>query len=122
MVFVGKVDRQALLNEYREADFLVLPSLFEPFGIVLLEAMATGLPVVASRVGGIPEVVRDGRTGILVEPANARALADALMELCRDENLRITMGADAKDRAAAFDWKTITPRILSIYQEALGEG
>ena len=122
VVFVGKVDRQALLNEYREADFLVLPSLFEPFGIVVLEAMATGLPVVASRVGGIPEVVRDGRTGILVEPANARALADALMELCRDENLRITMGADAKDRAAAFDWKTITPRILSIYQEALGEG
>ncbi|TMI56887.1 glycosyltransferase family 4 protein [Candidatus Bathyarchaeota archaeon] len=121
VAFVGRVDRGVLVNEYRDADFLVLPSLFEPFGIVLLEAMATGLPVVASRVGGIPEIVEQGRTGILVEPGNARALADALTEICHDENLRIAMGAEARVRAAAFDWKTITPRILSVYHQAMEE-
>lgn len=121
MTIVGKLDREALLEEYANAHFLVLPSLFEPFGIVLLEAMATGLPVVASRVGGIPEIVVDGRTGLLVEPGNAHALAEALFRISGDDGLRHSMGREARERVKGFGWDSIVPQIISLYTEALQE-
>jgi len=119
LTFVGKLERQALLQEYARAQFLVLPSLFEPFGIVLLEAMAAGLPVIASRVGGIPEIVQDGETGLLVEPGNPGALAESLLRLGNNERLRGSMGRAAQERVAGYDWSLIVPRILSVYKEAL---
>ena len=119
VAFVGKLSRAELLQEYAQAQFFVLPSIFEPFGIVLLEAMAAGLPVIASRVGGIPEIVEDGRTGLLVEPGNPGALAEALRHLCRDEVLRTSMGRSARERVTRYDWELIVPRILSVYAEAL---
>ncbi len=119
VAFVGKLSRAELLQEYAQAQFFVLPSIFEPFGIVLLEAMAAGLPVIASRVGGIPEIVEDGRTGLLVEPGNPGALAEALRHLCRDEVLRRSMGHSAREQVAHYDWDLIVPRILSVYAEAL---
>jgi len=119
LTFVGKLSRAELLQEYAQAQFFVLPSIFEPFGIVLLEAMAAGLPVIASRVGGIPEIVEEGRTGLLVEPANPGAIAEALRHLCRDEALRRSMGRSARERAMRYDWDLIVPRILSVYAEAL---
>jgi glycosyltransferase involved in cell wall biosynthesis len=119
LTFVGKLSRAELLNEYVQAQFFVLPSIFEPFGIVLLEAMAAGLPVIASRVGGIPEIVEDGRTGLLVEPGNPGALAEALRHLCRDEVLRKSMGRSAREQVMPYDWELIVPRILSVYAEAL---
>jgi len=121
VVFVGKLDRGALVREYAKADFLVLPSLFEPFGIVLLEAMAAGLPVIASNVGGIPEVVADEDSGLLVEPGNPGALADAILRLCRHEGLRREMGYDGKVRASRYSWESVTPQIHAVYQQALEE-
>lgn len=121
VTIVGRLDRTALLREYTGADFLVLPSLFEPFGIVLLEAMAAGLPVVASRVGGIPEIVDDGRTGLLVDAGNPVALAEGLAALCQDENLRRSMGREARQRVTSYGWDSIVPRVLSVYAEALEE-
>jgi len=119
LTFVGKLSRPDLLREYARAQFFVLPSIFEPFGIVLLEAMAAGLPVVASRVGGIPEIVQEGRTGLLVDPGNPGALAEALRLLLRDEVRRKSMGRDARERVTRYDWDLIVPRILSVYTEAL---
>jgi glycosyltransferase involved in cell wall biosynthesis len=119
VILVGRLERPALLAEYSAADFLVLPSRFEPFGIVLLEAMAAGLPVVASRVGGIPEVVEEGRTGILVEPANPHALAEGLREICQDENRRRAMANEALHHVRTFGWEAIVPQVLSTYQEAV---
>jgi len=98
-----------------------LPSLFEPFGIVLLEAMAAGLPVIASNVGGIPEVVADGDSGVLVEPGNPGALADAILRLCQDERRRREMGRDGKVRASRYAWESVTPQIHAVYQQALEE-
>jgi len=121
IVFVGKLERDALIREYAKADFLILPSLFEPFGIVLLEAMAAGLPVIASKVGGIPEVVGDGDSGLLVEPGNTTSLADAILRFCRDESLRKEMGRNGKVRASRYAWESVTPQILSVYQQALEE-
>lgn len=122
ITLVGPLARRKLLEEYAQADVLVLPSLFEPFGIVLLEAMAAGLPVVASRVGGIVEIVEDGRTGLLVEPGDARGLAGALGLVLEDEGLRRTMGARARQRAPLYSWDALVPRIEKVYAEAIAEG
>ncbi|HWM50175.1 MAG TPA: glycosyltransferase family 4 protein [Thermoplasmata archaeon] len=121
VTMVGKVPRPEVVREFAEADFLVLPSRFEPFGIVLLEAMAAGLPVVASRVGGIPEIVSEGETGLLVEPDNPDALAEALRLLCQNESLRFSMGRSARERVKRYAWDSVVPRILSVFAEALQE-
>jgi glycosyltransferase involved in cell wall biosynthesis len=121
VTMVGKVPRPEVVREFAEADFLVLPSRFEPFGIVLLEAMAAGLPVVASRVGGIPEIVSEGETGLLVEPDNPDALAEALRLLCQNESLRFSMGRSARERVKRYAWDSVVPRILSVFSEALQE-
>jgi glycosyltransferase involved in cell wall biosynthesis len=81
-------------------DVVAVPSHVEPFGLASLEAMAVEVPVVASRVGGIPEVVEDGATGRLVEPRNARALADGVARLLTDPSERQAMGRRGRQRAA----------------------
>ena len=121
VTIVGPLPRADLLQEYARADLLVLPSRFEPFGIVLLEAMAAGLPVVASRTGGIPEVVAEGGTGLLVEPGDPAALAEALTRLAEDGTLRARMGARGRERAAGYAWDAIVPRVLAVYRAALEE-
>lgn len=118
---VGGVSRSALLEEYARADLLLLPSTFEPFGIVLLEAMAAGLPVIGSRVGGVPEVVVDGETGLLVEPGNPADLAAAVLRLAEDADLRARFGARGRERARSYSWDVLVPRILSVYRAALEE-
>ncbi|MEE8561276.1 MAG: glycosyltransferase family 4 protein, partial [Gemmatimonadota bacterium] len=83
---------EAVKAEYRRADVFCLPSLQEGFGIVFLEAMAAGLPIVALRTAAIPEVVPDGETGLLVNPDRPEALREALIRLLRDHGLRAAMG------------------------------
>ncbi len=119
--FTGRLDRRALLEEYANADFLVLPSYFEPFGIVLLEAMAAGLPVIASRVGGIPEVVMDGESGLLVAPGDTRSFAEAILRLSQDESLRTALGRKGRARAKGFAWASIVPEIRKLYSRTLEE-
>lgn len=121
ITLVGAVTRDRLLDEYARADLLVLPSLFEPFGIVLLEAMAAGLPVVASNVGGIPEVVEEGATALLVPPGDPHGLAEALQRVASDDALRREMGRRGRTRVQAFSWAGLVPRIMRVYDEALAE-
>jgi glycosyltransferase involved in cell wall biosynthesis len=116
---LGELSRANLVEAYQTADLFVLPSLFEPFGIVLLEAMASGLPIVASRVGGIPEVVEEGKTGLLVEPGNPEELRKALETLLSDTNLRNRMGQAGRERAVLFSWTTIVPQIQKVYEEVI---
>jgi starch synthase len=94
------------------------PSLYEPLGIVNLEAMACGTAVVGSRVGGIPEVVEDGVTGLLVPSGDPAALADALNTLVRDTALAGAMGRAGRARAAAeFGWRAIAGQTAALYSE-----
>ena len=101
-----------LLAEYRNAAVFALPSAQEGFGIVFLEAMASSLPVVAARAAAVPEVVADGSTGILVPVNDHAALAEALMKLLQDEQLRRTLGFAGRDRVRQFDSPIVARKFL----------
>jgi len=117
--FLGDLPRKKVIEEYLSCDIFCLPSLHEAFGIVLLEAMAAKKPVVATRVGGIPEVVVDGETGALVPPRDVEALAEALEKLIVDEGLRYRMGMKGYERARYFTWKRAAKRLKEIYGSLL---
>jgi glycogen(starch) synthase len=97
------------------ADVLVLPSVYEELGTVLIEAMQCGLPVVASRVGGIPEAVEDGVTGLLVEPGEPRALATAIDAVLGDRELAARLGANARLRAPDYGVDRVCAEVHALY-------
>lgn len=105
------------------SDIFALPSVNEPFGRALVEAMAVELPVVANRSGGAPEVVADGETGLLVRPGDHKELAVALLRLARNPKLRHSMGKAARTRAARlFDANRTAQQIQAIYEQVLSAG
>lgn len=113
--FFGRADRPAAMALFRHCDWFVLPSRLEPMGIVNLEAMAAGKAVVASRVGGVPELVIDEVTGLLVAPEDVEALSGALSRLASSRDLCERLGAAGRRRAEQFDWGTISKQYLDIY-------
>ncbi|NLF32797.1 MAG: glycosyltransferase family 4 protein [Planctomycetes bacterium] len=119
--FLGGLSREPLLGAYHEATVLAHPALNEAFGMVAAEAMAAGLPVVASNVGGLPEVVQDGRTGVLVPPDDPDALAEALASLLADGDRLGRFAAAARQYAwANFGWDRVADRIRHVYHLTLG--
>ncbi len=118
IAFVGRTDRARTAALFRGAALFVLPSRHEPMGIVNLEAMAAGAPVVATRVGGVPELVRVGETGLLVPPDDASALRVAIDEVLGDPSLQASFGEAGQARARAFDWKAITDQYEAVYGAA----
>ncbi len=113
---------EEVVQLYSHAAVFVCPSIYEPFGIINLEAMACGTPVVASRVGGIPEVVQDGETGWLVEPGDPAALARALQAALADPARARRMGAAGRRRVEAhFSWDRIAARTMDVYQQAIDD-
>lgn len=92
VTFTGRLEQEALLQAYERADVFVAPSRFESFGLVFLEAMRMGKPVIGCRAGGMPEVVEDGSNGLLVEPGDAQSLAQAIVKLAGSQALRDQMG------------------------------
>jgi glycosyltransferase involved in cell wall biosynthesis len=103
----GQVPQSALPEVYRSADVVVCAPWYEPFGIVPLEAMACGIPVIASSVGGLIDSVVDGGTGRHVPPRDATAVADAIRELLLDETQRRQLGANGHERMARYAWSRI---------------
>ena len=98
-------------------DVAAVPSIEEGFGLVALEALALGVPVVASRVGGLPDIVVDGKTGLLVEPADPDALAATLVRLLDDPGLRARLGAAARVDVQRFSLDAYVARLTEIYRE-----
>lgn len=106
--------------ELRRADVFVFPSLAEGFSLALLEAMATGLPIVATRVGAAPDLLEDGVSALLVEPADAEALADAVRRLLDDPDLRHRLGGGARERAAEHTWERLAPVYVELLERTAG--
>ena len=114
----GMLAKREAIQLLSHATVFACPSLYEPLGIVNLEAMACGTAVVASRVGGIPEVVADGETGLLVPPGDPVALADALNTVLRDTGRAAAMGQLGRKRAIAeFGWQAIAAQTVALYAE-----
>ena len=107
--WLGRLTHGELTAHYRQASAFVLPSLFEPFGLVFAEAMASGLPVIATRTCGVPEIVRDGETGLLTEIGDPDSLADALVAVLGDPERARAMGAAGRTRVLEhFTWQRVT--------------
>ncbi len=119
VTFLGKRDQDTLQYYYSAADAVIVPSHYESFGLVALEAMACGTPVVASETGGLVFLVRDGETGFHVPVGDAGALADRLGMLIRDEALRRRLGRQAAEYARTYAWPLIADRVVDLYQSLL---
>lgn len=114
--FLGKVSPERLVSLYHEADVYVQPSLYEPCGLAIMEAMSFGKPVVATHVGGIPELITNGVGGLLVEPENSLQLATAITTIFSDESLGRRLGGNARKRVEReFTWKAIAEKTLKFY-------
>jgi D-inositol-3-phosphate glycosyltransferase len=117
VAFLGKRSQDTLPYYYSAADAVVVPSHYESFGMVALEAMACGRPVVASQVGGLAYLVQDGITGFHVPEGDPRALSERLMALLKDDALRQQLGQQAASFAQQYCWEEIAGRLLKLYQE-----
>jgi glycogen(starch) synthase len=117
--FLGSVDRSRLARLLRGARVFAFPSRGEPFGIALLEAMAAGVPAVATAAGGVPEFARDGENALLVQPESAEALATAIARVAADEPLRNRISVGGRKTAAELTWSRIAARYEAVYLSIL---
>lgn len=115
--FLAARPPEELVAVYRAADVIAVPSYNESFGLVALEAQACGTPVVATRVGGLPIAVEDGRSGLLVDGHNPKDWADTLESLILDDDRRIAMGEYAPTHAAKFCWSATAEALLQLYEQ-----
>jgi glycosyltransferase involved in cell wall biosynthesis len=116
--WLNVLPQEELPRYYRAADVFVMPSRYELFGLVMLEAMACGVPVVATKFGGPAEVIQHGENGLLVDPNDIPALADAIAELLYDPKKRERMGKQARLRVEeAYSWRAVAQRHLELYTE-----
>ena len=114
--FVGFFAHERLPAVLAHADLLVLPSIYEELGTVLLEAMQAALPIVASRTGGIPDVIEDGINGLLVPPGEPESLAHAINRLLAERDLARRLSEGAQERAKDYDWEVLAEQVLAVYQ------
>lgn len=121
VTWVGAVEHEALPAYYQSADVTVMPSTYESFGLVAVESMASGTPVVASRVGGLQVTVQDGRTGFLIPWRDPRLYADRIALLLNDASLRLEMGAAGRARAATLGWERTARDLQDLYASVLAD-
>jgi D-inositol-3-phosphate glycosyltransferase len=120
VAFVGAVDHEQLPLYYNAADVCVVPSHYESFGLVAVEAMASGLPVVASRVGGLTGTVKDGETGYLIPWLCPEPFAERIELLLDNEPLRQSLGDAAREAVARYRWENVAGAVMDVYRELTG--
>jgi D-inositol-3-phosphate glycosyltransferase len=117
VTFLGAKDQDELPNYYAAAEMVVMPSHYESFGMVALEAMAMGTPVIASEVGGLAFLIQDGINGFHVPSRDPEALAERIYTLLQDPNCRHQLGVAALAEAKKYDWSIIVQRMMRVYSE-----
>jgi D-inositol-3-phosphate glycosyltransferase len=117
VVFLGKRGQDTLPYYYSAAEVVVMPSLYESFGMVALEAMACGTPVIASEVGGLGYLVQNGVTGYTIPDSDPKALCEKLSWLLSDAALHKQMGIAAAEYAKSYAWEVIAAQIADVYKE-----
>ncbi|MCL4255673.1 MAG: glycosyltransferase, partial [Anaerolineae bacterium] len=117
--FMGAKSHELLPYYYASATAVIMPSDYESFGMVALEAMASGTPVIATEVGGLAFLVRDGETGYLVPVRDPQALAERILTLLTDCQTRQTLGENATHLAHEYDWHLIAERLLGLFNDQI---
>ena len=119
VMFIGRVPNEEIPEYMAASDVFVLPSLSEGFPNVVLQAMAAGLPIIASKVGGLPEIIEEGGNGFLVEPKNAAQIADRISQLLEDDELRLKISRNNRRKATQYSWEAVVDRLEEVYQSFL---
>lgn len=119
--FMGYLKGQALSEAYASADIFVFPSALETFGLVVVEAMAAGLPVVASRVGGVRDVVKEGRTGYTFDVGDVDALVEGVRQIAVSRERIAQMGRDARAFAETQTWPAMMDEVIALYDMLIAE-
>jgi glycosyltransferase involved in cell wall biosynthesis len=121
VIFLGFVEEEKKAFYYKSADIFCLPStnMAESFGIVNLEAMASGIPIVGSDLGGIPDIVKDGENGLLAKPGDQQSLANVLLRLLKDDDLRQKMGNNGRKKVEDYSWDKIAKETENLYKDIL---
>lgn len=117
--FIGKVQNEEVPEYMVASDIFILPSLSEGFPVTVLEAMASGLPIIVTRVRGLQEIIKDGENGFLVEPKNPEQIAEKVLMLLEDEELRERISRNNKKRVNDYSWESIVERVEEVYQSYL---
>lgn len=118
--FVGRVDNNSLPFFYSAADAFIIPSYYEPFGLVALEAMACRVPVIASQVGGLQTTVENGITGLLFKPRNPLDLKEKILKIYKSKDLATTLMSNAYNKVIKdYSWKNIANKITDVYKSLL---
>jgi D-inositol-3-phosphate glycosyltransferase len=120
VAFVGAVDHEQLPLYYNAADVCVVPSHYESFGLVAIEAMASGVPVVASRVGGLTGTVKDGETGYLIPWLCPEPFAERIELLLDNEPLRQSLGQAAREAVTRYRWQNVAAAVREVYESLVG--
>jgi len=118
IVFVGHVEQNLMVSYYQNAQFFVMPSIFEPFGMTTQEAMASGIPVIASRFGGINTVLTHEKNGLLIDPKNESEFTDTMIRLIKDKGFRDQLGLEASKLIRQnYSWEAIAESHLTFYKK-----
>lgn len=118
--FLGFLPEDRKIQALQSSDVFVLPTLYEGFGQVFLEAMASGLPIVTTDVAGNKEIVEDRKNGILVKPKSSAEVADAAVNLLTNRNLRAKMKSNNLRKTRNYDWKKVAKMFIKTYESVTG--
>jgi len=118
ITFAGRLDRDAMAEAYRNADIAINPSLVDNMPNSVLEALASGVPVVSTNVGGVPYIVNDGHTALLVPPGSPDAMAEAIFRLIDDANLAEQLVKNGRSEVQKYTWQQVWPLLSNVYEEA----